>query len=120
MVEHGIDIQRHPEVFGLTERDVRGATLEDLRKIAVEKLIMEGWLRFRFLDNEWNFEAGFVQNALERIEEILTVHNAQPHELVKIEQVKPKREYKGTVAEFYDRTMFRYYELWKKNAWRMS
>lgn len=94
VIEHLIEIQHHPEIFGLSKRDVQGASIEDLRKIAV-RLIKDGWIRFRFLSGVWNFEVDNVKTRLNHIEEILVSHRAYPQERVIISQVKPKLDYQG-------------------------
>lgn len=118
VIEHLISIQHHPEIFGLSKRDVQGASIEDLRKIAVN-LIREGWLRFRFLSGVWNFEVDTVKTRINHIEEILVSHKAYPQERVVVSQVRPKRDFQGTVSQLYDRSMFRHYEL-GRNPWRFS
>lgn len=119
VVEHLITIKENPEIFGLPPREVAKARIEDLRKIAV-KLIAEGWTRFRFLGGVWNFEVNNIRMRKELIEEILVSHRAWPQERIIISQADPKRDYQGTVAQFYDRSLFRHYELGRLSRWRFS
>ena len=116
--EHGPDLKKDPEFFGFSKRDVQGARLEDLRNLA-EGLIRAGWVRYRYLSGDWMFEVISVTLKIGIIEELLVQLRAYPYEKVVIEQTDPKRTYKGTVAQFYDRAMFSYYGL-GKSSWRMS
>lgn len=119
VIEHLITIQQEPEKFGLSPRDVGRASIKNLRDIAIE-LIKVGWTRFRFLGGVWGFEVYQVKSKISLIEDVLVAQNAYPQERVLISQASPKRDYQGTVAEFYDRAMFRHYELGRRNNWRMS
>jgi hypothetical protein len=119
VIEHLIEIQHHPETFGLSVKDVKGASISKLRDLAVE-LIREGWTRFRFLSGVWNFEVDAAKRRVDLMEDILVTHQAHPQERVVISQVSPKKDYQGTVAQFYDRSIFRHYELSHKNQWRVS
>lgn len=118
VIEHLIEIQHHPRTFGLTERDVKGASIADLHAMAV-KLILSGWTRFRFLSGVWNFEVDSVKSRRQLIEDILTTHQAFHLERVVISQATPKRDYQGNVAQFYDQSMFRHYEL-GRSTWRVT
>ncbi len=117
--EHLLEIRQNPEKFDLSPKDVERASMEDLRDLAIE-LIKEGWTRFRFLGGVWNFEVASVKNRKELIEEILVTHQAWPQERLIISQLSPKRDYQGSVAQFYDRSMFRHYELGRLSRWRFS
>lgn len=119
VIEHLIALKENPEIFGLTEREVEKAKVKDLRDIAV-KLIGSGWMRFRFLGGVWAFEVNSVKAKTGLIEEILVGQNAYPEERVIVSQVSPKRDYQGSVSQFYDRSMFRHYELGRGNRWRVS
>lgn len=119
VIEHLIAIQHEPERFGMVPADVKGKSIADLRSLAVEMIKVDGWMRFRFLSGTWNFEVDSAKARIHLIEEILVAHRAYPQELVVVAQVKPKKEFQGTVAQFYDRTMFRHYEL-GRNKWRFS
>lgn len=119
VIEHLITIKIEPERFGIPERDVRNASIKDLRDIAVG-IIKEGWTRFRFLGGVWNFEVNSVKNKKDLIEEILVTHQAWPQERIIVSQANPKKDYQGTVAQFYDRSIFRHYELGQYNRWRFS
>jgi len=118
VIEHLIEIQHNPEAFGLSPRDVKGVTIENLRDIAVD-LIKKGWTRFRYLSGTWNFEVDSVRSRIDAIERILVGHRAYPQERVVVSQATPKRDYQGTVSEFYDRSMFRHYEL-GRSRWRVT
>ena len=83
-------------------------------------LIKDGWTRFRFLGGVWNFEVNNVRTKKDLIEEILVTHQAWPQERIIISQVSPQRDYQGTVAQFYDRSLFRHYELGRVTGWRFS
>jgi hypothetical protein len=118
VIEHLIEISQHPDRFGLTYREVHGISIANLRDIAVE-LIKKGWTRFRYLSCLWNFEVDSVRMRIGVIENILVRQRAFPHETVVVSQAKPKRDYQGNVAQFYDRTMFGRYEL-GRNPWRVT
>src|SRR3990170_1849178 len=118
VIEHLIEIQHHPETFGLSRRDVKGASIQDLHGMAV-KLILDGWTRFRFLSGVWNFEVDSVKRRRQLIEDILVTHQAFHLERVVISQATPKRDYQGSVAQFYDQSMFRHYEL-GRSTWRVT
>ena len=119
VIEHLLEIHHNPEKFGLAPKDVRGLSIENLRKVAVE-LIGKGWTRFRFLSGTWNFEVDSVKVRLSTIEDVLVRQMAYPQERVVVSQAAPKRDFQGTVAEFYDRSMFRHYELGRANTWRVT
>lgn len=121
VIEHLIEIQHHPETFDLTAREVKGASIQDLHAIAV-KLILGGWTRFRFLSGVWNFEVDSVKVRRQLIEDILVTHQAFHLERVVISQATPKRDYQGSVAQFYDQSMFRHYELGRSSSstWRVT
>jgi hypothetical protein len=118
VIEHLIEIQHHPQTFGLTAREVKGASISDLHGMAV-KLILDGWTRFRFLSGVWNFEVDSVKRRRQLIEDILVTHQAFHLERVVISQATPKRDYQGSVAQFYDQSMFRHYEL-GRSTWRVT
>jgi hypothetical protein len=117
VVEHLIAIQQDPTFFGLSIRNVRHQTVEGLRKIA-EKLIVDGWKRYRYLAGDHLFEMLKLDKFL--VDSVLTDTQALPSDRVIIETVKPRREYRGTVAQWYDRSMLRSYETNPKRGWRFS
>ena len=119
VIEHLLALKEEPERFGLSPRDVAKAGVKELRELAVT-IISEGWTRFRFLGGVWNFEVDNVKMKKDLIEEILVTHQAWPQERIVISQAKPKRDYQGAVAQFYDRSMFRHYELGRLSRWRFS
>lgn len=118
VIEHLIEIQQNPEPFGLAPKDVERRSIKDLRQIA-RSLIQDGWTRFRYLSGTWNFEVDQAKLRISLIQEVLVQGKAYPEERVVIAQLSPKRDYQGTVAEFYDRSMFRHYEL-GGNRWRLT
>lgn len=119
VIEHLIALKEEPERYGLSPRDVEKAGIKELRDLAIQ-IIREGWTRFRFLGGVWNFEVDSVKMKMGLIEEILVTHQAWPQERIIISQMSPKRDFQGTVAQFYDRSMFRHYELGRLNRWRFS
>jgi hypothetical protein len=119
VIEHLLALKEAPETFGLSPRDVERAGLIELRELAV-KIIGEGWTRFRFLGGVWNFEIDNIRTKKDLIKETLVTHQAWPQERIIISQAKPKRDYQGSVAQFYDRSMFRHYELGRLSRWRFS
>jgi hypothetical protein len=117
--EHLISIQQEPERFWLTKRDVADASINDLRKIAVE-LIKSGWIRFRFFGSNYLFEINSVStHNNELMEEALLKAEAVTKENITIETMKPRKTYSGTVGQFFDRTLFKYYAN-PKRKWRLS
>ena len=119
VVEHLIEIQRNPEPFGLSPREVDQRSMEELRDIA-RFLIRDGWTRFRYLSGIWHFEVDQAKPWISIFKDILVQGNAYPQEQVAIAQASPKRDYRGTVAQFHDRSMFRHYELGRGNRWRLT
>lgn len=120
VIEHLLAIQHYPHVFGFTKRDVSGRRIDHLRDLA-EKMIRDGWTRFRFLNNTWAFEVGDIKSRIGYIEGVLAKSGAQPHEGILISQVKQHREWEGTVEKFFDRTLFRNFEVNpNRNRWRFS
>jgi len=117
VVEHLISIQNDPDIFGLSAREVRGQTVEGLRKIA-EKLIADGWKRYRYLAGDHLFEMYKLDKLL--VDYVLSDVQALADDRVVIETVKPRREYKGTVDEWFARSMLRSYETNPKRGWRFS
>lgn len=123
VTEHLIFIQSHPDIFYLTSRDVKNASIEQLRKFAVQA-IKEGFIRARFLSpNGYLFEISRASKEnFEKIEGVLLDSESYGGEKIIIEAQTPPRTYEGKVSEFYDRTMFKYYENPKKRrgGWRFS
>ncbi len=119
VIEHLLELKFEPERFGISPRDVEKAGIKDLRDMAVE-IIKEGWTRFRYLGGVWNFEVNNVKMKKDLIEDILVTHQAWPQDRIVISQASPKRDYQGSVSQFYDRSMFRNYELGRLSRWRLS
>jgi len=122
VIEHLLFVQHHPEVFGLSTRDVKGATMENLRNLAV-KLIKDGWIRTRFLAPQgYLFELNRIEPAiLDKIKQVLIDSKSFKKENIIIHVIKPKpRAYQGTVAEFFDRSLLKSPTKPKKGQWRLS
>ncbi|MFH1226790.1 MAG: hypothetical protein V1701_02665 [Planctomycetota bacterium] len=121
--EHLIALQQDPHIFGLAKRDVAGAGLEQLRRLAVA-LIEDGWIRARFLSPQgYLFEINRITpENVRRIEEFLVGQTAYEKEPITIETVSPARTYQGSIAGFFDKTIFRYYQnpSKRKGKWRLS
>jgi hypothetical protein len=117
VIEHLLAIAHEPEAFGLLPRDVKNQTVEGLRKIA-ERLIREGWVRYRSLSGDHLFEMCKLDKDL--IDDVLTGGQALEGDRVIIETVSPKREYRGSVQEWRERSMLRSYETNPKHGWRLS
>lgn len=118
VVEHLIEIQQNPAAFDLDLSEVRTLSISDLRNLA-QRLIQHGWIRFRYLSGTWNFEVDRVRMRIGILEDVLVQGKAYPQERVVIAQAVPRRDYQGTVAEFYDRSMFSHYDL-GRNRWRVT
>jgi hypothetical protein len=119
VIEHMPTIQQHPELFGLRKADVKGASLQDLRAIG-EELILDGWVRFRYLSGKYHFEVARAKAKIRLIEDVLTDAQAQLDEEVRISQAAPRREYVGTVADVFDRVIFGAIENPIRNRWRIT
>ena len=117
--EHLMAIKQRPDIFGLSETDVSRADIPQLRDLAVA-LIESGWMRFRYLDGTWAFEVDSAKRRMGDIEDVLSDCGAHGFERVTISQLKPMREFDGTVNEVFDRTIMRFQENPKKNPWRFS
>jgi hypothetical protein len=119
VVEHMPTIQQYPELFGLTKADVRGLKLQDLRELG-EELILDGWVRFRYLSGKYHFEVSRAKPKIRLIEDVLVEAQAQGDEEVRISQASPKKEYVGTVSDVFDRVIFGYLENPIRNRWRIT
>lgn len=121
VVEHLIKIQEDPEVFGLDSKFIRRLNVEGLRRVA-EDLIKNGWIRYRYLSGAHLFEMYKLDQGV--IDDVLIKARIpaelQDDERVFIQIVRPRREYRGTVSEWYDRSMLRSWESNPKRAWRFS
>lgn len=104
--EHLMAIAERPDLFGLDSQEVRGADEKALRAIA-ERLITQGWTRYRYLDGKYLFEVDNAPHRARIIEDVLQQANAISQEEVIVTQFSPHMEYSGTVAQLYERTMFR-------------
>lgn len=119
VVEHLITIQHHPEIFGLSERDVRHSTIEGLRAIA-EALIRDGWVRFRHFGDSYNFEVSSGRRKRDVIEDVLALSGATSEDRVFISQAEPRKEFRGTVGDVFDERILSYQENPSKNRWRFT
>jgi hypothetical protein len=117
VVEHLIAIQQHPRLFGLTSREVSGLSLRGLRGIA-EQLIDEGWIRYRGFGYQHLFEMKSLDKGT--VDDVLVDAASHPTDIVVIETTSPRREYKGTVEEWYGRSMLRHWESNPRLGWRIS
>lgn len=117
VVEHLIAIQQDPHRFGLTARDVRGVGIEGLCELA-EELIKDGWIRYRYLAGTHLFE--ILRLDKDALYDVLIDAQAAEHERVVIETLSPRREYSGSVQQFFGGEMFRAWENNPKRAWRLS
>ena len=118
VTEHLLALQHYPETFGLPE-STRKADIPVLRDLA-EGLIRDGWVRFRHLAGTYAFEVDNAKRRIDVITDILTLVDAFVYENVTISQVKPLKEFQGTVADVYDRKVFGYQENPAHNRWRFT
>jgi hypothetical protein len=82
-------------------------------------LFEEGWIRYRWFGGDSHmFEMQKLNK--EVVDGILRDANALPDERVVIETIEPKRQYRGTIEEWIDRTMLRTFENNPKRTWRLS
>ena len=119
VVEHLITIAHYPEKFGGTQKDVKGASISDLREIA-ESLIRRGWVRYRHFGDSYNFELNNAKEQIKTVDDVLALVDAYLLEKVFISQAKPKKEFRGTVEDVYERRIFGYQENQSKNRWRFT
>ena len=105
--EHLMAIAERPDLFGLSRREVEGADEAVLRKIA-ERLIAQGWTRYRYLDGKYMFEVDDARRRTGTIEEVLMSAHALPQEGIFVVQFSPHMEYEGTVGDLYERSLFRF------------
>jgi hypothetical protein len=117
--EHLMALAEAPEQFGLSQQEVAGADEMVLRKIA-ERLISQGWMRFRYLDGVYNFEVDDARKRVATIEEVLAAANAIPEEAIFVVQFVPPKEYQGTVADLYERSLFRLANKKRACKWAFS
>ena len=119
VVEHLPTIQQYPEMFGFRKSEVRGLSIQDLRELA-EELILDGWVRFRYLSGKYHFEVARAKPVIRLIEDVLVEAQAQNDEEVRISQASPKKEFVGTVEDVFERAIFGYQENPIKNRWRIT
>lgn len=119
VVEHMPTIQQYPQLFGLSKSDVHGLTLRQLRGLG-EELILDGWIRFRYLSGVYHFEVGRAKSKIRLIEDVLVEASAVTDEEVRISQAAPRREFVGTVGDVFERAIFGYQENPIKNKWRIT
>jgi hypothetical protein len=99
--EHLLALAERPDIFGLSEQEVRGADEKALRKLG-ERLIMQGWTRYRYLNGKYLFEVDNVRNRIATIEKVLQAANAIPQEELVIAQFSPHQEFNCTVEDLYE------------------
>jgi hypothetical protein len=120
VVEHLITIAHYPEKFGITDRQVEGKSISQLREIA-DDLIRDGWVRYRHFGDSYNFEVVNAKRKIETIEDVLTLVDAYTLEKVYIAQAEPRKDFTGTVEDVFERRIFGYQENPKrKNRWRFT
>lgn len=118
-VEHMLTIDRYPEKFGLTAADVRRASIPALAKIAAS-LIKNGWTRYRHFASAYTFEVDSLRKRYGVIESVLADSDAFEKEEVVVSQASPRKEFRGTVKDVYERTLGSYQENPSKNRWRVT
>ena len=104
--EHLTALAEVPEQFGLSQQEVAGADERVLRRLA-ERLITQGWTRYRYLDGVYHFEVDDFNRRVGPIEKVLELAQALPQEEIFIVQFSPHKECHGTVADLYERALFR-------------
>jgi hypothetical protein len=118
-VEHLIEIDRHPEIFGLSKKDIRGASISALASIA-QVLIRGGWTRYRHFAHAYLFEVDSLGKRITLIEEILSDSDAFIEEDVIVSQARPRKEFSGKVKDVYDRTIGQFLQNPPKSHWRFT
>ncbi len=118
--DHALTIQQDPDIFNLTKKAVKHLSIADLQKIA-QQLIKQGWIRYRYKAPTYQFEINKLNSKnLGIIEDVLVSQEAYPFESVVVDVAKPRQKYSGTVVQFYDRGMFRYYIPNPPKSWRIT
>ena len=112
-------IAERPDLFGLAPQEVKGADELALRKLA-ERLIAQGWIRFRYLDGVYNFEVDEARRRMDIIKNVLAQANAIPEESVFISQFSPPKEFQGTVGDVYDSHILRLANKKRLCKWAFS
>lgn len=118
-VEHLIEIEHHPEIFGLSKKHIRGASIQALAVIA-QSLIRDGWTRYRHFSDVYVFEVDSLKKRIELVESILADSDAFAEEDVTINQAIPRKEFSGKVKDVYDRTIGRFLQNPGRNRWRFT
>jgi len=98
VVEHMLAVHNYPEEFGLSRRDVAGASIPALTTIC-QNLIRRGWVRFRYTDGTYSFEVDDVERREAIIESVMGGEGVA-FERVILCQATPRREHRGSVEDF--------------------
>ncbi len=117
VIEHLLALAEFPEVFGLAGQPKLDT--KELRDLA-EGLIAEGWVRYRFLSGTHAFELRDARDRVSVIEDVLAHVGAHEFESVSISQPEPLREWNATVADVFNRSIFRFSNNPRRNTWRFS
>jgi hypothetical protein len=124
VVEHLPALQRHLWRFGLSDRDVRGASLEQLRAMAVD-LIAQGWTRYRYLDGVHRLEVADLRGtaaafALLADRGWMDPWTTPARERVVISLVSPRVDLAGKVGDTPERLWTARRPPGRQNRWRFS
>lgn len=120
VVEHLATLAEYPQYFDLSPRDVKGASIDDLRALANE-IIRDGWTRFRVLDDVMHVEVNNLRQKISVIDAVLVEVGAGLKDRVIISQSSPRREFECKAADVFDRVVERFSETNpRKNRWRFS
>ena len=121
VIEHLVAIREHPDLFGLSERDVRGASFTAMHSIGESLIRDSGWVRYRAFSDLLNIEVDDARQRMTTIEDILFRTQAHMHEKVLIHQATPRKEFEGTVADVFERAILRFQaNPGEKNSWRFT
>lgn len=121
VIEHLVAIREHPELFGLSERDVRGASFTAMHSIGESLIRDSGWVRYRAFSDLLNFEVDDARRRMGVVEEILHRTKAYPYEKILIHQAAPRKEFEGTVEDVFERVILRFQSNpGKSNKWRFT
>ena len=105
VTEHLEAIRNHPEIFNLSENETNTNDIQQLRDIG-EKLIQDGWIRYRQFEMTFFFECNNIQRNRGKIEDVLSQASTFPSgERVEIAQMSPHAIFQGTVQDFYDNNL---------------
>jgi hypothetical protein len=114
---HYAALRSEPETFGLTKAQTRFASIKDLEALS-KSLIDQGWVRYRHTGTKHLFQTRTLQKAF--IDFVLSEVGAGLNEQVVIETDSPRREYRGTINEWYDRSILGSWEANPQETWRIG